>query len=473
MGCQVRKFTILLCVPLMACTGRVEVTHVARSGPDEPGAGGLPVLWIAPLPDHPLGVVTLSEEKAMLAIADIDTSIKEGIGKLRDSLRDPRARLRQAAVIALATATHPDGNQALVAAANDVHPVVRAEAKAQLAARPPTVRDAVFEQAIRAEDVDIATGAARIWPTLLDESEGLAARLKAAITDTSEPVAARIVGSHCGRAPIPEILPAVVEDERAGVKAAARTCAIEASPIDEGEPVQLLTALTSEDPATAALAATWLARIAPRVADEHHGVVSTALSVLAAHREPSAQIAIAAAQRAYGDDRGVDTLAVWIRAGNAAQRIRALAALYRLGANERVTGPTLVGALEPAFDDPDATIRVLAARVAGRTGDGRVAAPLSRLMSDREADVRATAAYAIAAAGAKLAVPSLIEPCLEDGTEAVRDACYAALHHLVHGYPLPPPDLVSEWLTNPGDTGHRPFWGRDWQRWRQWYQLER
>ncbi|MFT7625172.1 MAG: hypothetical protein ACI9WU_004363, partial [Myxococcota bacterium] len=48
------SFALIVATPL-ACTGKVEVTRVARKAPAKPGATGRAVLWITPKPDHPLG----------------------------------------------------------------------------------------------------------------------------------------------------------------------------------------------------------------------------------------------------------------------------------------------------------------------------------------------------------------------------------------------------------------------------------
>ncbi|MFT7624250.1 MAG: hypothetical protein ACI9WU_003437, partial [Myxococcota bacterium] len=467
----------------LACTGKVEVTRVARKAPAKPGATGRAVLWITPKPDHPLGALDRSTTEVLAGIEALDGGEGMAIAALRKHLRDPRTRVRIAAVTGLAMAAHPDAPLALLAATEDAHPVVIQEAVDRLDDIGAVTRDALFARGIRGDDPDTARGAARLWPRLVDSEAPVAElepRLLAAVNEASDSVAAaRLIADHCGREPVVALLDAAAAHEDVAVRAAAQRCRLDdaSGGPEPPAPAELLAALRVEDEFVVRSVAGWLVGLTSQIPERHHPAVVTALDAASRTLDGHTGIAVAAAQYAYGDRRGVDTLAVWVRAGDGGQRVRALAALRILGRRDQVNGPTLVGALGNAYVDPDATVRALAAEVAGRTGDGRVAAPLSQLLSDREVAVRRVAGHAIGASGAEAGIPALVEPCLFDESDVVRDSCYASLHHLVHGHALPPLPMVSEWLNSPGAAADpaspRPFWGRDWQRWRRWYQTER
>lgn len=463
---------------LPACTGRVEVTRVIRTGQPAPGEAGRSVLWITPRPHHPLGALQRSDTEAIEAIEALDGADGAAVASLRGFLGDrDRVRIRSAALDALGKAGHADAPLAILVAARDPHPTVRARARELLSELTVNTRDALFERAIRADDADVSRGAAATWPMLLDGAppEGIPARLLSAVEEAGDPAAAGIViANHCGRTVTSDLLDAAAGSEELAVRAAVEGCRLESGPAGAMEPVQLSAALGSESADVVRLAAGALQRSADRLAPAHRHSVLVALDSASRTFEPMVAIAVAGAQQALGDQAGVDALAVWVRSGAPDARVRALTTLGDLGHRRGgVSGPTLVGALASAFDDPDATLRGLAAEVAGFTADGRVAGPLAQALSDPVADVRVIAGWAIGAAGARASTTHLVEPCLEDTDDRVRDACFASLHRIVHGHEMPPRTAIRGWLNDPGDLAGRVFWGRDFERWRQWYQLER
>jgi len=469
---------LTVCTALSACNQRVEPMKLKRPASLAPGTDGRAVLWITPRPAHPLGALDRDDNRLVTEIEELDGAAGASIATLRSHLSNTSARIRQAAVIALAAATHADAPMAVLAAVHDPHPVVRAEARQTVAELSPVIRDQLFTRSLSGDDAAIAAGAAASWPELLRplEAPARAQRLHGALTQTANPVVvALMLAGQCGREPVPELLELAAGNDDPVVRAAAEACRIEAlQPGGVADPVEIIAALGAPGPGSKGLAARLVSTIADRVAPESRERLLAALSAAAGSSDTRTAIAVSTAFVTLGAPAGVDALAVWVRAGSTDARVEALNVLRVAGHRTgRVVGATIVGALEPAYSDADATVRAIAAEVAGLTADGRVAAPLSQLMSDPVSDVRAAAAYAIGVADAKLAVAVLAESGIADTDEAVQDMSFASLHKLVHGHSMPPRELVAEWLSEPTQPSEKPFWGRDFERWRRWYQVER
>ena len=472
-----------LCLALAATTGLAgcvdpsELPIAKRPGLAPPGQGGREVLWISPRPRHPLGDLHQAAVGVVTTIAELDAESAKGVESLRDYLDDNRVRVRQAAMAALALSEHPDAPLALLAAVVDPHPVVQGEARLGIAEVGAAARDTLFDRAIRGKDAAAARGAAAVWPVLLESTPAdvRSGRLIAALTDTADELTAGLLlADHCKLLAEP-VLAAARASESALPRAAAQACDLDSfGPASDGDPTALIAALRNDEPEPRRIAALLTERVAAHIAVERKEDLLEALERAGRTMSGRTAIAVAAAQHALDQPTALRALAIWVRGGTAEARLDALLTLRRIGrATGRLEDPSLAPALERAYTDRDATVRVTTAEVAGLTRDGRVAGPLVELLEDPVEDVRVAAAWAIGEAGAKLAAGALIDYGINDTSKPVNDASYVALHHLVHAHPLPPRDAAGEWLDEPGDVGGRPFWGRDFQRWRRWYQLER
>ncbi len=92
-------------------------------------------------------------------------------------------------------------------------------------------------------------------------------------------------------------------------------------------------------------------------------------------------------------------------------------------------GPEMASALALGAMSPDAGTRILACNAIGALGLTAAAAPIERLLRDRDEEVRAAAALAVARVARESCVPSLVA-MLEDPSELVRIAAVGALEAL-------------------------------------------
>lgn len=403
---------------------------------------------------------------ALAALEKVDENSDQGVETLRGLLIKEAPAVRLAALEALIASTNKAAALGVLEAVTDAHPAVARRAGDVLLNHERGHE--LFNEAFEQDAPRLTRGAARLWPVWIGRREDRIAALGNALESTDALTRFMLFATSCS----PELLELAKDRTDLASRAGLELCAL-ASTANRlgGTAPTLLQLLVDEDPDLRTHAAYELYRVARRLDDDGKAQALAALDRASRSPDAATSIAVHKAQAALGNGDAVSSLAIWVRAGDTDTRLPALAALSELGQGQRrLRSPTLTGALEQAYGDADEETRVLAARVAGMTQDGRVTAPLTQLLGDPAPRVRAAAAYALGVSSSKLAVGTLLDIAVQDTDKTVRDACYATLHHLVHGHALPPAPFVGEWLSDPGDVGELTFWGRDFELWRRWYQ---
>lgn len=457
---------------LSACTYEVPVNKPPRMEPGAPGEGGRAVLWIESKPRPVHGDMTGPEAEAVAAIKELNSDTTEAIKVLTGFMADPRPLVRLAALGALSESAHDDASLAIVAATRDPHPAIKRMAVAALKEIPALAREAVFERAIRSEDVMVSRGAASQWNILLG-SGAEPPRLVSALEEVEDPATAmHMVAGHCEYAP-EALMKAAADLDRPELHAALESCRLKALSGPGDSAPHLIAAAGSHPTAEVRRIAMWLLfQLRHRIADSEVEAIVAAVANRTGEESARMDIALGVVRFEYGVAEGLqqvlDNLAL---PGDA--RSEGLAALRRLVRSRRLTDAAVAPALAEAAMDRDPLVRMLAAEVAGRTDDGRIPATLVQLTKDPSDNVRFAAAYSLGLSDAKLAASALIRLATDDAADHVNDAAYAALHKIVHGHEMPPVEMLADWLNKGPADDTRPFWGRDFLRWRQWYQLER
>lgn len=331
-------------------------------------------------------------------------------------------------------------------------------------------RDTLLERGLSSTLPDEQRGAALAWPRLLPTqltAEARAARITALLERLPPALAFGAAAENCAELPA-SVLTAIKAHEAPAARAAGSACDLAAGAQDV--PEGPLLALLDAEAASAGAVARVVARYAHRLGARAKDALATALAKAAEAAFDGDGARIGEARAALGVADGFATLAVLLRAGPQRTRRPALEAVIRLGERQRLTHPSLAAALERAAEAPDGATRALVAEALGLLDDGRVVPLLTLLARDGSTEVRVAAAYAAGRSDNDKLAKVLVEHGILDTSDRVRDAAYASLEHLVHGHPLPPPSMVSEWLTHPEPLEGRTFWGRDHVAWRDWYQ---
>lgn len=480
-----------------ACSLAFAALVVSACGPDaelrvvqagtEPLLGSRTVLRITSRPIHPLGRLN---PEAAAAMAKVDAWMPDqGLPALLEHAGSPSARVRDAVLTRLLglfddvktpDAVRQDAALGLLAFVDDPRPALGDAARELIGELTDTTRDTLYDRALRSTEPGVARGAALIWPSLLrngGSAELRQGRISAVLTEANPEVGFLFVSRHCGELGA-TTLATLLQSDKVHLLAAATVCELgkvrldtpTATRLDAAAVAPLEEALDQLDGAALGDVADAVSSLSSLLDESAKKALLPVLDAAATAQSWRVSIAVGEARAALGNPDGLATLGVFIRGSGSDARIRALAAASRVGAIRRIESPPLVTALEAAADDPDAATRTAVAEVLGVTLDGRGAAILARLVRDKSVDVRAAAAYASGRSGNPRTAGALCESAILDESSRVSDAAYASLHHLIHGHPLPPPSMVSEWLDSPGDLGGRPFWGREHVRWRELHQ---
>lgn len=459
-----------VCAALSGCEQRLERSPARRPANPAAGADGRPVLRITPRPRSLLAAPSTEAIRAIEVLDALDVSLPTSIDTLRASLDSPFVPVRRAAVRRLGDSGHPEAPRALLAAVGDQHPLVRALAEAAVADYPSARKPALFLRAIRGDDPKVARGAADGWPGLLGEkTEALAE----ALAERADPTAIALLAAR-GCPELPEPVRALgAKHEHPSVRASFALCGLWHARDRRGLPEGVPAGLASKDGWAAAVVAYGLIRVAARARSSDRALVLAALEKASHTLNARVSINVSGAQHAFGVEGALASFRAWLASDSADAALHALSMLRTLA--EQTGGlqeASLVPGLQKAFSSGDGTTRMLAADVAGYVRNGELTSGLIKLLrTDGDSQVRFAAAYGLGQAGAKLAHAALVEYGIEDREPEVRDASFAALHHLVHDVALPPPSMVSTWLSS--QPVSETFWARDHERWRRWYQLER
>lgn len=481
-----RALAALAAVGVLAACGPDGDLRVVQSGA-EPMLGPRPVLRITSRPIHPLGRLN---PEAAAAMAKVDAWMPDKGGPaLLEHANSPSARVRDAVVMRLLglfddvktpDAVRQDAALGLLAFVDDPRPALGEAARELIGELTATTRDTLFDRALRSTEPAVARGAALLWPSLMrngGSAEVRQGRIAAVVAEASPEVGFLFVSRHCGELGQTTLDP-LEQSEKIHLKAAATVCVLGKTRLDspattriDGVAVAPLeAALEQLDGAVLGDVADAVASLANLLDGSAKKALLPVLDAAATAQHWRVAIAVGEARAALGNPDGLATLGVFIRGSGSDARVRALSAAARVGATRRIESASLVTALEAAADDPDGATRTAVAEVLGVTLDGRGAAILARLVRDKSVEVRAAAAYASGRSGNPRTAGALCESAILDESSRVSDAAYASLHHLIHGHPLPPPSMVSEWLDSPGELGGRPFWGREHVRWRELHQ---
>ena len=437
-----------------------------------PGAHGHSILLITAQPQSILSPTGDDEFVVIQEIAELDGGLSETVDVLHTYSKDSRHRIRRAAVVALSMASHPSAALVLLSVLRDPHPTIRRVAREALAARSVTERDLLFERAVRHDESGIVRGVARAWPLLIESS---APRILAALQEMTDTTARfQFIANHCSGLP-EEVSDYVSQSEKLELVAASESCRLEPWTGEGSHRANKLLELFGEAPPELRKAiASHLRGQLARIEAAQHPEILALLNELELEESALEGIAIQGVRYALNGAGALETLAASVSSENADRRVEALALLRILGsASSELRESALVTALESVHQDADPWVREAAADVAGATGDGRVGAWLVQRMSDSEARVRLAAVWSLGRVGVRHAVSALIERGIEDEDSQVRDASYVVLHRIVHGHTLPIRSMTADWLGNPSVSAEREFWGRNRERWRRWYQLER
>ncbi len=493
--------------------GEGELLPVDLGGP---ALGARPLLILTPQSRQ--ATPMLSEQafehlEALETLERLDASTAEVLRKALSSglpAVEVAAAEKGAELIGASTKADParvDAAEALLAGLVTGHADASAAARLALDALTTDQRQALLERALSSTEPKELHGVACAWPRLLPP-EGLADGLPAMLSRlpprlvfialagdcggaagdsslsncgrTPSPAAGGSggcpPGENCGRTPSPAAGGA--EGRPPGVnpgeppsppladpahRAAAVACALGVAPVAD------LTPLLEFLPAAPGPVASALTRNVSALQGQAAAVV-TALDAVAQAATDGDGPAVAEARAAFGVSDGYASLAVLVRAGSPALRREALRALGRLGETKRLAHSSLAAALDKASEAPDGATRAHVAEILGLVDDGRVLPILTLLVRDGSTEVRAAAAYAAGRSGNRKFAKVLVEHGTLDSSDRVRDAVFAALEHLIHGHPLPPPSMVTAWLTDPEPKGDLPYFGRDFVAWREWYQ---
>jgi len=447
-----------------ACTRQADPPLVSELRNSAPGAEGRTVIWIEPIKAKK-GELSPADRKLIEEINELDLNTETDRAQIIAYLADKRWFVRREAAVALGESGDAEQLLPLLPTAVDPHWVVAQEAKGQLSSKSALIRSKVFEQGLKDERAIMRTSTVRNW-SLLTEVKRL--------HGISDPILiTEILKSPC-RLFSGELIEHFASVNDPGVNALLERCAIVGKNLKNANPVAITRATESASPRIIHAAALALLDCGALIGSEHVDPLLTQLERASRSSEGEIEISIAAARAVIGQPAALGLLANRLKAETLPNNLLALDYLTRLTKRiSRVRHPDLAEGLAVSLEDDDSAVRRRAAEIAGASGDARMVQPLTRGLQDDDSKVRARCAYALGQLNAASAVHALVERGLEDLSTQVNDASYAALHHIAHGIPLPPYALVAEWLNGDGSQRKENFWGRDHQRWRRWYQLER
>ncbi len=438
-------------------------------------ASSRPLLLITPQTPGTRPILDTETLARLEAVSALTTASAQATDVLRDAVATGNPAVVRAAAEKAAEllSAAPTGDPAradlglivVSAAASDVDDLQDAVDDA-LGALGATGREVLLERGVGSTAALEQRGVALLWPRLLGDSaepDARAARIASLMGRLPPAIAFEAVARSCGEVPAGVL--ATLADAGPAGRAASAACALQGGA--EQVPAGPLVAFLPTAPGAVARA---VAASAEHVAAADREALAAALSALVDTAPEGSGVALAEARAALGEGDGFASLAVFARAGRPGERMASLAALVRLGERRRLSHASLAPALERAAEAPESSARARVAEALGLLDDGRVVPLITLLARDGSASVRLAAVYAAGRSGNPKLVKVLVEHGILDSSDAVQEASYAALEHLVHEHPLPPPSMVSEWLTHPEPLEGRTFWGRDHVRWREWYQ---
>ncbi|HIA03850.1 MAG TPA: HEAT repeat domain-containing protein [Myxococcales bacterium] len=403
-----------------------------------------------------MGLMTQERQTLLAQMDSIDPHSNVGTAALLGHLKSSKAWERLVALKLLAASRHPNAPEAVLSVAFDPHPRIVDEVTSWLRDLESSKLSDYWDKYTQ----DPKSPIFRLWNYFVPADK--ADKLKRLLRSENPEIVLTML-THCPPANVLESHRAQASSHPLADFAVQSCLGKQALALAEGD-VETLWQRSRD----LEIAHYWLAKLC--VASGSQVGVQLA-KLMATHK--NADSSLLAARAMCGDKEALNLLTKQLDSKNIDRRISALIAFSQIARTQKLSASNaLLAGLGRLMSHADQWVRLGAATLAGRLNDLSLNLSLISRFKDNSAQVRAAAAYSLGQLKSNDAVSVLIEIGIDDSDKVVRDMSFAALHRIVHNLVMPPPRMVSEWLSG-DDPNAEKFWGRDREKWRHWYQVER